>query len=65
MADQSNLQEIRKMLDEKVEHLRKLQREKPFAPPEKQVEIQAEIETTSKQIGRLDTRVQELVNNRV
>jgi hypothetical protein len=60
----TTLQEIRKTLDEKVDHLRKLQWEKMLAPLEKQGEIQAEIDAISKQIVRLDTRVQELMKNR-
>ena len=63
MAGQSTLQEIRKTLEERVAYLRKLQRDKVVAPPDRQGAIQTEIETVSRQIARLDTRVQELMRN--
>lgn len=63
MTDQSKLQGVRKTLEEKAGYLRKLQRDKVVAPHDRQGMIQEEIDIVSREIARLDTRVQELLKN--
>lgn len=63
MTGQSTLLEVRKTLEERVEYLRRLQHDKLVAPSDRQAAIQAEIDATSRQIVRLDTRIQELIRN--
>jgi hypothetical protein len=54
--------EARKMQDEQVERLRKLQRDKAVAPVERREAIQKEIDGVSKDISDLDTVIQRLMN---
>jgi hypothetical protein len=54
--------EARKMQDEQVERLRKLQRDKAVAPVERREAIQKEIDAVSKDISNLDTVIQNLMN---
>jgi hypothetical protein len=54
--------EARKMQDEQVERLRKLQRDKAVAPVERREAIQKEIDGVSKDISDLDTVIQGLMN---
>jgi hypothetical protein len=63
MTKESKLQEVRKTLEARVQYLRKLQRDKVVAPPDRQEGIETEIEDVSREIGRLDTRVQELLRD--
>jgi hypothetical protein len=54
--------EVRKIQDEKLEHLRRLQRDKAVAPAERKEGIQKEIDAVSKEITNLDTVMQGLLN---
>ena len=54
--------EARKMQDEQVERLRKLQRDKAVAPVERREAIQKEIDGVSKDISDLDTVIQGFMN---
>jgi len=56
------IQEVRKTQDEKLERLRKLQRDKAVAPAERKEGIQKEIDSVSKEINELDTVMQGLLN---
>ncbi len=54
--------EARKMQDEQVERLRKLQRDKAVAPADRREAIQKEIDAASRDISDLDTVIQGLMN---
>jgi|HubBroStandDraft_6_1064221.scaffolds.fasta_scaffold363258_1 hypothetical protein len=56
------LGEARKMQDEQVERLRKLQWDKAVAPVERREAIQKEIDGVSKDISDLDTVIQGFMN---
>ena len=56
------LQEARRNQDEQVERLRRLQRDKAVAPPERRDAIQKEIDAVSRDISGLDTVIQSLMN---
>jgi hypothetical protein len=55
------LQEARRMQDEQVDRLRRLQRDKAVAPTDRREAIQKEIDAVSKDISDLDTVIQSLM----
>ncbi len=55
------LQESRNKLDEQIELLRRLQRDKTMAAVEQQEAIQKQIDESQKQIRELDSTVQQLM----
>jgi tetrahydromethanopterin S-methyltransferase subunit B len=55
------LQEARSKLDEQIELLRRLQRDKTMAAVEQQEAIQKQIDESQKQIRELDSTVQQLM----
>ena len=55
------LGEARSRQDEQVERLRRLQRDKTIAPPDRRDAIQKEIDALSKDISNLDTVIQGLI----
>ena len=54
--------ESRRLQDEHVERLRKLQRDKAIAPGERKEAIQKEIDSVLTEIAKLDTLIQSLLN---
>lgn len=61
MTPQPTLQEVRKTQEEQLDRLRKLQRDKPLAPPEERERIQREIDLVTQDIQNLDTVIQNLL----
>jgi hypothetical protein len=58
----SMLRETREKQDLAVEELRKLQRDKTFAPPDRKEAIDADIVKKNKEIQDLDAVISELIN---
>jgi hypothetical protein len=54
--------ELRRLQDEHVERLRKLQRDKAIAPGERKEAIQKEIDAVLTEIAKLDTVIQSSLN---
>lgn len=59
----SMLRETREKQDLAVEELRKLQRDKTFAPQDRKEAIEAEIVKKNKEIADLDAVISELINS--
>lgn len=58
----SKLGEVRQTQDEQLERLRKLQLDQIVAPSDRREIIKAEIETVMKEVEKLDTEIQRLIN---
>jgi hypothetical protein len=60
----STLREARDKQDAAVEQLRKLQRDRVVAPPDRKEAIDAEIAQSNKEIRDLDAVISNLINDR-